>query len=74
MSQDTTSVEPGVSLIDAILRQTPRNSDDWICPNCWNWRGGLHCTKGVFIAYIGGNMSGCKLFDDQARKPGEEGT
>jgi hypothetical protein len=53
---------------DAIQDQSP-TIDGWICPNCWNHRGGVKCKKNVFIAFVGANMSRCYLFDDKPRRP-----
>jgi hypothetical protein len=55
---------PTNTIEGAITRQsfnmTPEN---FICNKCKHYGGGCLCAKNVFIAFKGGNMSGCQLFE-----------
>ena len=51
---------------EIILLQAP-TVHGWVCPTCRHHRGNLNCTKGVFIAVVGGNLSGCTFFEVERR-------
>ena len=53
---------PGMTIEEAIRDQYP-TKDGWICPSCKNYKGSLICEKGIFIAFVRANMSGCKFYE-----------
>ena len=46
--------------LDEIGGQS-KDVETWVfcCDTCRNYRGNLVCSKGVFIAFKGANLSGC---------------
>jgi hypothetical protein len=50
------------SILEAVARQAPV-AGGWVCPTCKNYGGGVGCEAGVFIAFVGANMSRCQLYD-----------
>ena len=52
---------------DAIIRQSSGDPQGWICPDCWNWGGGVHCKANVFIAFKGADLYGCQFFDNEPK-------
>ena len=55
-----TGFNPHNSIASEIVAQSQRMSaENFICESCVNYQGKLVCSKGVFIAFVGANMSGC---------------
>ena len=48
---------------DAIIDQYP-TKNGWICEEgkCINYKDGMKCRAGVFIAFVGANMAGCRFY------------
>jgi len=51
--------------IAEILRVQAPTDDGWICPNCENHEGNLHCRANVFISVVGANMKNCIYFREK---------
>ena len=58
-----------ITITEAIEIQS--RDGGWICPNCWNYGGGVRCKANVFIAFVGAYMKDCWAFDDSVKKPSE---
>ena len=69
--QFQTSVSLGSGVQGEVARQYPTKPDDFICQDCWFWKGGVGCKKGYFIAFTGANTSGCTGFDDGPKTPAQ---
>ena len=67
----TTGLDPNWPrrTIDDVMReQSPIGSDGWVCPQCQNHQGGITCSKGIMICWVGANMLGCCCFVRERRK------
>ena len=54
-----------MTMHDEIYRQSqdicPEN---FLCSSCQNHTGGCQCSKGVFIAFEGANLSLCRMYEE----------
>lgn len=61
----TDCYDRNTTIADAIAIQS--KDGGWICPECWNYGGGVRCKANVFIAFTGAYMKDCWAFDDKPR-------
>lgn len=54
-----------MNIQQAIIDQSPTTESDFICSECKNYKGGLVCTKNIFIATSMSNMKGCFGFEQE---------
>ncbi len=62
-SNSYTNAPQIVSLADIIAHQSQANG--WICEDCANHGGGLHCNRNMFIAFVGCYTKDCQAFEDK---------
>ena len=59
-----------VSIDEEILRQsTGSGCDNFVCLKCVNYKGGLVCLRGIFIAFEGANTANCQCFKQGKKCP-----
>ena len=52
------------SIADEMVKQSwNMGGDNFVCVSCKNYTGGYSCSKGVFVAFVGANMSGCIYYE-----------
>lgn len=67
----STGFIPGRSLDEVIAEQLSYRWDgqyEFVCRRCRNWRGGVNCTRGCFIAAEGANTNRCTSFVEERRQ------
>lgn len=56
------------SIEEEIWRQSQNmGQQTFICATCRNYLGGCVCEKGIFIAFEGGNLYNCRLWEPSKR-------
>ena len=62
INRDTLTTTTNIG--DEIYKQSiDMGWDNFICHDCSNYEEGCKCIKGIFIAFTGANMSGCRYFE-----------
>ena len=63
-----TSAIPSVE--SEIVRQSQDcGQDNFFCDTCRNYKGGLKCEQGIFIAFTGANMALCRFYKKGKKCP-----
>ncbi len=66
---NTTAGGVRVTLENVIQYQS--RTGGWVCPQCFNYEGGCKCSKGIFIAFVGGCTLGCWGFEEKCPTCGQ---